>query len=167
MLRMLTTGFVSLFLITSAIHAEEAKLPKLFLEECEYFVGEWSTEIEHDGTTYTGKWVAEWSKDKTCLVSWYEATTPTGPLRGTRVQGWDALSEQGLVVDFCSDGSSSIERYTLTKNKVSEGEISRVDEEGKPVKQTVRTVREAADFFTWTITEGDQVREHRFRRVGK
>jgi hypothetical protein len=97
MLRMLTTGFVSLFLITSAIHAEEAKLPKQFLEDCEYFVGEWSTEIEIGGKTYTGKWVAEWSKDKTCIVSWYEAKLSLGmkPIR----------QQAPFVGPACKDGT--------------------------------------------------------------
>jgi hypothetical protein len=72
-----------------------------------------------------------------------------------------------LVVDFGTDGSSSVERYVIVSDKVDEAEIEGVDREGNPLRATARTFRKERDFFTWTVTEDGQAVEYKFRRVKK
>jgi len=147
------------------VSAGEVNLPANFVRDCEYYVGNWATDVEIEGTLYRGKWIANWSPDKTCLVTHWAAETPNGPAKGTRVQGWDALTKKMLVVDFGSDGTSTIERYTITANQVSEGEISGAEPDGKPFKATARAEHKNPDYFIWTVTREGKATEYRFRRV--
>lgn len=161
-----TYVFVTL-IAAAAVSAADSKLPAEFVRECELYIGEWATEFEVDGVVCHGKWIARWSPEKSCLDTHWTADTPKGPASGTRVQGWDAITKKVLVVDFGADGSSSIERYTLTTNQKSEGEISGVDGEGKPVRATAQVLWKDKDFFTWTVTRDGKATENRFRRVKK
>jgi hypothetical protein len=156
---------IVLLLLAAAARAQQVNLPKEFVKDCEYFLGDWATEAEIDGTVYHSTWTARWSPDKSCLVTHWAADTPDGPARGTRIQGWDALTKKMLVVDFSPNGASSIERYEIVSDEVDEGEITRVDAQGKPHKATARTLRRSPDFFTWTVTEDGKAVPHKFRRV--
>ena len=126
-----------------SVSAADLKLPAEFVKDCSYYIGDWATDVEGAGTLYRGTWKVQWSADRACIISYWAADTPQGPARGTRVEGWDALKKKVLVVDFGTSGSSSIERYTLASNKVSEGEMAGIDGEGKPFKATARTVQKS------------------------
>jgi hypothetical protein len=154
-------------LAAATVSAAEVKLPADFVRECESYVGDWATEAEIGGVLYRGKWIANWSPEKCCLDTHWTADTPNGPASGTRVQGWDATAKKVLVVDFGTDGSFSIERYTLTTNQTSKGEVSGADGDGKPFTATAHVVRKDQDFFTWTVTRDGKATENRFRRVKK
>ena len=143
-----TPCVVVLFAISS-VSAADVGLPAEFVKECEYYLGDWATEVEIGGTVYRGTWTVKWSPDKTCLVTHWAADTPDGPENGTRVFGWDARAKKVLIVDFANDGASSIERYTITSNQVSEGEMSGVERDGKPFQATARAERKTSEFFTW------------------
>lgn len=145
----------------------EIKLPAEFVAECESYLGDWATEAEIDGKVYRGTWKVRWSPDRTCLITHWAADTPNGPGAGTRFEGWDGQAKKVLVVDFGSDGASSIERYRLTSNQVSEGEIVGVSPAGAPFRATARVVRNTPEFFTWTVTRDGHATEYRFRRVAK
>ena len=161
-----TACLVVLFTV-STVSAADVGLPVEFVKECEYYLGDWATEVEIGGKVYRGEWIVKWSPDKTCLVTHWAAETPTGRAKGTRVEGWDAVTKKVLVVDFGTGGSSSIERYTITSNNVSEGEMSGIDAEGKAFQATARAERKKPDFFIWTVTRDGQVREYRFQRSKK
>jgi hypothetical protein len=153
-------------LAVSTASAADVNLPADFIKECEYYCGDWKSEVDNDGTVYRGTWTVRWSPEKTCLVTHWAAETPDGPAKGTRVEGWDAVAKKVLVVDFGTGGSSSVERYTITVNNVSEGEIAGVHSHGKAFKATARVVRKP-DFFTWTVTQDEEAIEYRFSRVKK
>jgi hypothetical protein len=146
---------------------QEVKLPQKFIEQSEFFVGEWTYQWDIDGNTYRGKWAAKWSPEKSCLISHFSSRGPDGPRSGTRIHGWDAAKEQMMVVNFSPDGSSSIERYTIVAGPVDEGEMTGIDEEGEPIKATLRIVRERDDLFVWTVTTDDQSVVYKFQRVKK
>lgn len=145
----------------------EIKLPAEFVAECDSYLGDWATEAEIDGKIYRGTWIVRWSPDKTCLITHWAADTPNGPGAGTRFEGWDSQAKKVLVIDFGSDGASSIERYSLTSNQVSEGEIAGVSPAGAPFRATARLVRNTPDFLAWTVTRDGHAIEYRFRRVAK
>ena len=145
----------------------KANLPEEFVKMSDYYVGDWETEAEIDGTVYRGTWTARWSQDNTCLVTYWVADTPTGPARGTRIQGWDESAKKFLIVDFGTGGSSTIERYTIVSEKVDEGDMVGIDSEGEPIKATARTFKKEPDFFTWTVTKDGEATEYKFRRVKK
>ena len=158
-----TTLLVAASFIGQAEPASE--LPDVFMEVSKYFVGEWASAIEVDGKVYRGTWAVKWSPEKACLVSYYEAETPDGPIAGARIQGWDAASKKMLVVDFGKDGSSSIERYQLGEDGIDKGRISAVSSEGEKSKATARTVRTESDTFTWTVAKkGEPQKAYTFRR---
>jgi hypothetical protein len=158
---------LAVFLGALSVSAADLKLPAEFVKDCSYYIGDWATDVEVAGTLYRGTWKVQWSADRACIISYWAADTPQGPARGTRVEGWDALKKKVLVVDFGTSGSSSIERYTLASNKVSEGEMAGIDGEGKPFKATARTVQKSPDFFIWTVTRDGKAMEYRFHRIKK
>jgi hypothetical protein len=172
---MLTTNKLISFAIASTLalgvtsisstYAGDGKLPEMFVSVSEYFVGDWASEVEVDGNVYRGTWTVDWSPEKACLVSYYKADSPDGPVAGTRVQGWDTSTEEMLVVEFSKSGSSSVERYKLGSNKIDEGKITAVDADGTSKKATARTDRTKRDSFTWTVTTDGQAQEYKFRRM--
>ena len=83
---------VAVLFVASAAWAQEVSLPKEFVSQCEYFLGKWDVETEIDGKVYRGTWDVEWSKDKSCLITYWAGDTPRGRLRSTRIHGWDALT---------------------------------------------------------------------------
>ena len=151
-------------LVASFVSAE---LPTEVAKDLDTFVGDWLTEIEIDGKVYRGLWVAQWSDDRTCLDTYWTGATPDGPAKGTRIQGWDVATKKVVVVDFSTNGSSTIERYSITKNRVSEGTIAGVDEEGKRFDATARTQWIGPDRFTWTVKRGGDTLEYTFHRVNQ
>jgi hypothetical protein len=148
-------------------NGQEVDLRGKFIKQCEYYLGSWATEREDDGSVYRGTWTVKWSPEKACLVTNWVGDTPTGSMSATRIQGWDAASQKLLVVEFGKDGSSSIERYTIVSDRIDEGDITRVDANGKRHKATARTDRMKKDVFTWTVTEDGKTMAIRFRRVKK
>jgi hypothetical protein len=143
----------------------QAKLAPEFVKSSDYFIGTWNTESTANGQVYRGRWAADWSADKTCVISSWEGAESMGSPRGTRVLGWDPVAKQILLVDFGSNGSWSIERYTIVSDEVDEGTITGVDAEGKPYEAAVRTVKKDSDCFTWTVTRDGAPQENTFRRV--
>ena len=163
---MLSTAFL---LAASMVvgQAEAANLPDEFVKQCNYYLGEWATEAEIEGKLYRGTWTVEWSPEKACLVTHWSAETPTGPGKGTRIQGWDAATKKVLVVDFGENGGSSIERYTILSDRIDEGTILRSKADGSTHNATARTDRMEQDHFTWTVTEDGKSVVHKFRRIKK
>ena len=72
-----TSCAVVLFAISSA-SAAGVGLPADFVKECEYYLGDWLTEVEIEGEVYRGEWIVRWSPDNTCLVTHWAADHPTG-----------------------------------------------------------------------------------------
>lgn len=135
-----------------------AQLPEDGRKVLDYYVGTWQYEWTVEGETYRGTWSAKWSPNESCLLSHWSSRGPDGPVKGTKITGWDTANRQSVDLEFTNNGEHVLSRYTIQSDKVEIGEGTGSTSDGKVSRSKLRVDKER-DKFTWTVAdriEGDK-----------
>ncbi len=145
----LTFAILALSLATTAIAAEDSVFPKQYLEEQEFFAGQWTgTGVAGDDAEKT-VFRARWAPGKHCLVlQGVTRRKNQEPVKWSILSGCDIATGEMVDYYFDANGVSCVTRWkTISKTEQVGTEIGIQD--GKPYSVECKAVKHGPDAWTF------------------
>ena len=149
---------------SSPLRAEEtSSIPDTVLNELEFMVGRWETEMMENGEKVgSATHERKWSVDKHCLVFTWSMELHGEKVEATGISGWNPKGKAVVEHWYGSDGAYLSIRWPIGKMKMDawEGIHRFVKPDGKESKSPCRLEKGDAQWiFTteWEDAEGNKV----------
>lgn len=150
---------MTLALLSTTSYAQDGEIPDEFLEDVQYYIGDWTSEVKSGDRVTEGTWSAKWSAEGKCLIIHMsgvpidqEVTEGQENAFGTGILGWDPSTNGMKDLTFWSSGNTYDARYRKTSDTTWEGDATGTVG-GKEFTEKVSLTRNGEDEFVWRAYE--------------